>query len=152
MKFNFTFGKKKASITTIVVLSLIVASLSSCLKIEEKTIWDIVYEYLQTYQPDSPLIPELQKNDVLLLYTDGITEARNRQGEEFGYDRLRLALDSVAPVRDAGEIRQGIMKHLYLFTGGIDVNDDHTMLVIRSGNNPSTDKPVSNISLKTINP
>ena len=62
MKFNFTFGKKKASITTIIVLSFIVASLSSCLKIEEKTIWDIVYEYLQTYQPDSSLIPELQKD------------------------------------------------------------------------------------------
>lgn len=62
MKFNFSFGKKKASIKTIVVLSLIIASLSSCLKIEEKTIWDIVYEYLQTYQPDSPLIPELQKD------------------------------------------------------------------------------------------
>jgi hypothetical protein len=62
MKFNFTFGKKKASITTIIVLTFIVASLSSCLKIEEKTIWDIVYEYLQTYQPDSPLIPELQKD------------------------------------------------------------------------------------------
>jgi hypothetical protein len=62
MKFNFSFGKKKASITTIIVLSFIVASLSSCLKIEEKTIWDIVYEYLQTYQPDSPLIPELQKD------------------------------------------------------------------------------------------
>lgn len=62
MKFNFSFGKKKASIKTIVVLSLIIASLSSCLKIEEKHIWDIVYEYLQTYQPDSPLIPELQKN------------------------------------------------------------------------------------------
>ena len=62
MKFNFTFGKKKASIKTIVVLSLIIASLSSCLKIEEKHIWDIVYEYLQTYQPNSPLIPELQKD------------------------------------------------------------------------------------------
>lgn len=62
MKFNFSFGKKKASIKTIVVLSLIIASLSSCLKIEEKHIWDIVYEYLQTYQPDSPLIPELQKD------------------------------------------------------------------------------------------
>jgi hypothetical protein len=62
MKFNFSFGKNKASITTILVLTLIVASLSSCLKIEEKTIWDIVYEYLQTYQPDSPLIPELQKD------------------------------------------------------------------------------------------
>jgi hypothetical protein len=62
MKFNFHFGKKKAPIKTIVVLSLIIASLSSCLKIEEKTIWDIVYEYLQTYQPNSPLIPELQKD------------------------------------------------------------------------------------------
>ena len=62
MKFNFHFGKKKSSIKTLVILSLIVASLSSCLKIEEKTIWDIVYEYLQTYQPDSPLIPELQKD------------------------------------------------------------------------------------------
>ena len=62
MNFNFHFGKKKASITTIIVLSFIVASLSSCLKIEEKTIWDIVYEYLQTYQPDSPLIPDLQKD------------------------------------------------------------------------------------------
>jgi hypothetical protein len=62
MKFNFHFGKKKASIKTIIVLTLIVASLSSCLKIEEKHIWDIVYEYLQKYQPDSPLIPELQKD------------------------------------------------------------------------------------------
>lgn len=62
MKFNFHFGKKKAHIKTIVVLSLIIASLSSCLKIEQKHIWDIVYEYLQTYQPDSPLIPELQKD------------------------------------------------------------------------------------------
>jgi hypothetical protein len=62
MKFNFHFGKKRASIKTIVILSLIVASLSSCLKIEEKHIWDVFYEYLQTYQPDSPLIPELQKN------------------------------------------------------------------------------------------
>ena len=63
MKFNFTFGKKKASIKTIIILSLIIASLSSCLKIEEKHIWDIVYEYLQTHQPNSPLIPELQKDE-----------------------------------------------------------------------------------------
>ena len=62
MKFNFSFGKKKASIITILVLTFIVASLASCLKIEDKYIWDIVYEYLQTYQPNSPLIPELQKD------------------------------------------------------------------------------------------
>jgi hypothetical protein len=62
MKFNFSFGKKKASITVILILSLIVASLSTWLKIDEYKIWDVVYEYLQTYHPDSPLIPELQKD------------------------------------------------------------------------------------------
>ncbi len=62
MKINFNFGKKKASITTIVVLTIIVASLSSCLKIEDKHIWDIIYETLVKYDPDSSLIPELQKD------------------------------------------------------------------------------------------
>ncbi len=62
MKFNFNFGKQKASITTILILSIIVASLSSCLKIEDKHIWDIIYETLVKYDPDSPLIPELQKD------------------------------------------------------------------------------------------
>lgn len=62
MKFNLNLGKQKASITTILILTVIVASLSSCLKIEEKYIWDIIYESLVKYQPDSPLIPELQKD------------------------------------------------------------------------------------------
>lgn len=62
MKFNFSFGKKKASIKTILILTLIVASLASCLKIEDKYIWDIIYETLVKYDPDSPLIPELQKD------------------------------------------------------------------------------------------
>lgn len=60
--FKFNFGKKKASITTVLILTLVVASLSSCLKIEDKHIWDIIYETLVKYDPDSPLIPELQKN------------------------------------------------------------------------------------------
>ena len=60
--FKFNFGKRKASITTILVLTLIVTSLSSCLKIEDKYIWDIIYETLVKYNPDSPLIPKLQKD------------------------------------------------------------------------------------------
>jgi len=66
MKFNFHFGKNKASIKTLVILSLMVVSLASCLKIEEKTIWDILYEYIQTHKPDSPLIPELQKDSGII--------------------------------------------------------------------------------------
>lgn len=64
--FNFNFGKKKASITTVIVLTFIVASLSSCLKIEDKHIWDIIYETLVKYDPDSPLILELQKDSGII--------------------------------------------------------------------------------------
>ncbi len=60
--FRFNFGKKKANIATVLILTIVVASLSSCLKIEDKHIWDIIYEVLVKYQPDSPLIPELQKD------------------------------------------------------------------------------------------
>ena len=62
MKFNFHFGKKKASLKTIVILTLLVAALAGIFKIEEAKIWDIVYETILYFDPDSPLIPELQKD------------------------------------------------------------------------------------------
>ena len=62
MKFNFHFGKKKASLKTIVILTLLVAALAGIFKIEETKIWDIVYEAILYFDPDSPLIPELQKD------------------------------------------------------------------------------------------
>jgi phosphoserine phosphatase RsbU/P len=45
---------------------------------------------------DTPF--ELRKGDLMILYTDGVTEARNGYGEMFGTDRLVAAL---APVRHA---------------------------------------------------
>jgi len=62
MKFNFHFGKKKASLKTIVILTLLVAALAGIFKIEEAKIWDVVYEVILYFDPDSPLIPELQKD------------------------------------------------------------------------------------------
>jgi hypothetical protein len=62
----FHIGKKKTAISTILVLTFVVASLASCLKIEDKHIWDIIYETLVKYQPDSPLIPELQKDSGII--------------------------------------------------------------------------------------
>ena len=103
MNFNFHFGKKKGSITTSIVLSFIVASLSSCLKIEEKTIWDIVYEYLQTYQPDSSLIPELQKDpgiverDVKRTVDKAIRDYERLTGD-YGSVRIPEPIRSEKPV------------------------------------------------------
>jgi len=84
---NFNFGRKKTTIKTVLILTLIVAALSSCLKIEDKHIWDIIYETLVKYQPDSPLIPELQKDP-------GIIERKaKRTVDKAIYDYERLTGD-----------------------------------------------------------
>jgi len=62
MKFNFHFGKKKASLKTIIILTLLVSVLAGIFKMEETKIWDIVYETILHFDPDSSLIPELQKD------------------------------------------------------------------------------------------
>ena len=75
----------------------------------------------------------IQDGDVLVLFTDGITEARNLDGQEFGYDRLRHALVKSAETGGAAAIRTAIMEALYDFTAHRELNDDHTMLVVRFG-------------------
>lgn len=67
--------------------------------------------------------------DVLVLYSDGLTETRNRDGEEFGRRRLEEVLargptDSVTGVRDA--IIGAVTRH----RGGREVDDDLTLVVV----------------------
>jgi phosphoserine phosphatase RsbU/P len=71
---------------------------------------------------------QLQPGDVLLLSTDGITEAENAQVEEFGDKRLLQA----ARARDGSalEIQRGIMQQVTVFCGG-NFSDDATLLVLR---------------------
>ena len=70
----------------------------------------------------------LVKDDRLLLYTDGITEARNPDGDEYGEERLAAAL---AAHRHAGgtALHAAIMDDVRRFAvGGFD--DDATLLVV----------------------
>ncbi len=68
--------------------------------------------------------------DILVLYTDGITEAKNVKGEEYGYDLLREAIQkhSDAPVE---EIKKEIISELYAFTGTEAIDDDYTVLIVK---------------------
>jgi sigma-B regulation protein RsbU (phosphoserine phosphatase) len=72
----------------------------------------------------------LQAGDVLLLYTDGVPEAINRQEEMFGYDRLADALRTwgSAPAMD---IIRGIRQELERFTQDTSLADDVTLVVCR---------------------
>jgi serine phosphatase RsbU (regulator of sigma subunit) len=69
-------------------------------------------------------------SDVIVLYTDGITEARNDKNEEFGQDRLAQALQEVAE-KSSLEIQEYIIRKLYDFTGTTNINDDYTTMIIK---------------------
>jgi phosphoserine phosphatase RsbU/P len=68
--------------------------------------------------------------DVMVLYTDGITEAKNTKGEEFDYDRLENALREVAG-KSSREIENHIIQKLYEFSGSTLINDDYTSMTIK---------------------
>jgi len=68
--------------------------------------------------------------DVMILYTDGITEAKDQRGDEFGEERLADALREVAG-KSSREIENHIMQKLYEFSGSKDINDDYTTMTIK---------------------
>ncbi|MGB3183215.1 MAG: GAF domain-containing SpoIIE family protein phosphatase [Cyclobacteriaceae bacterium] len=71
-----------------------------------------------------------QPGDVMLLYTDGIVEARNPDGEEYGYDRLKDLMEKVAS-GSAKDISDNVLQNLYQFNGDKELDDDYTALVIK---------------------
>jgi serine phosphatase RsbU (regulator of sigma subunit) len=73
---------------------------------------------------------DYKPNDVIVLYTDGITEARNDKNEEFEQERLAQALMEVAN-KSSVEIQQHIIQTLYEFTGTKNINDDYTTMIIK---------------------
>ena len=68
--------------------------------------------------------------DVLIIYTDGVTEARDEDGEEFGEARL-LALAAEPLEERAAMTLSSIMRKLDEFVGGAPQHDDITCLVVR---------------------
>jgi sigma-B regulation protein RsbU (phosphoserine phosphatase) len=72
---------------------------------------------------------QLQSGDILILYTDGITEATNEFGELFGEDRLRHALQKAEG--SAAQILQSLMDAVQAHCKSVRPRDDQTLLVMR---------------------
>jgi len=73
---------------------------------------------------------DLQVGDVLLLYTDGMTDALNQLGEEFGLSRLQAALARTRCL-DAEQIAAALMKAVDDFIGDEPAFDDQTLVVLK---------------------
>ena len=72
----------------------------------------------------------LAPGDTLILYTDGVSEAMNSEGEEFGIERLR-ELFSAQPPSDAKQANEAVLQAVADFAGDTPQSDDVTCLVLR---------------------
>jgi len=72
----------------------------------------------------------LAAGDVLVLYTDGLTESENAAGQPYGEERLAAQVQQHAGGR-AAAIRDAIIADLAAFTGGAPPFDDVTLAVVR---------------------
>jgi serine phosphatase RsbU (regulator of sigma subunit) len=72
----------------------------------------------------------LAAGDILVLYTDGITEAENSQGEEFGLERLSAVIRHDSSL-SAEELMDNIFQSAEEFCQGVGFNDDATVLIVK---------------------
>lgn len=68
--------------------------------------------------------------DVLVLYTDGITEAPNEEGREFSGARLADAVHALH-ARSACALNDGILERVQRFTGDTPQRDDFTLVTVK---------------------
>ena len=72
----------------------------------------------------------LGPGDSLVLYTDGLTEARDPAGDEYGADRLASLLGSLHALEPQALLSACLADHV-AFRAGTPVSDDLTLLVLR---------------------
>jgi sigma-B regulation protein RsbU (phosphoserine phosphatase) len=75
-------------------------------------------------------VQPLAPGDVIVLYTDGITEAMDQAGEFFGDASLARVVESQRGLSAAG-IRERILRDVKAFVGDAEPHDDMTMIVLK---------------------
>ena len=73
---------------------------------------------------------DLATGDVIVMYTDGITEAMNAESDLFGEPRLGRIVEEHGHL-ESGELRERILREIEAFVGGADQHDDMTMILLK---------------------
>jgi serine phosphatase RsbU (regulator of sigma subunit) len=71
-----------------------------------------------------------QSGDAMLLYTDGIVEAKNKQGEEYGYQRLQNFMRIHIQVA-AEKFTELLIREIHQFCGNENPDDDYTAVFLK---------------------
>jgi serine phosphatase RsbU (regulator of sigma subunit) len=71
----------------------------------------------------------LREGDILVVYSDGLTDAENLQGEMLGKKRLREIVQREAP-SGSKAVETAFLKAIEDFTQGVPQTDDITFMVV----------------------
>ncbi len=85
---------------------------------------------MKTFMPYESETVQLQKDDILVMFTDGVTEAKNRSDEEYSDKKLENLL-SQKTFSSSEEIMDEVKKSIDEFVAGEPQSDDITLIVLR---------------------
>ncbi len=77
---------------------------------------------------------ELKPGDILLCYSDGLSEAFNLHGEQFGEQRIQAIIKAHA-AQSAQEITEAILQQVEVFVEEQNLSDDLTLIVLKKDKN-----------------
>ena len=85
---------------------------------------------MKTFIPYESEILELEKGDLILMFTDGVSEAKDKFDNDFSDERLEaLAVNNSE--KSASEILKIITDEVHKFAAGTNQSDDITLLVLK---------------------
>jgi sigma-B regulation protein RsbU (phosphoserine phosphatase) len=98
-------------------------------EIQELTAQGIVLGILEDIELEEREI-DVTPGDVLVFHTDGVTEAMDIAGQQFGEERLRATVAAI-PNASAQQITSAVVDAVKTFTGDAPQSDDLTLLVVK---------------------
>jgi phosphoserine phosphatase RsbU/P len=90
----------------------------------------IILGVMKTLRPYISETLELKKDDVIVMFTDGISEAKNINDEEFSDERLEKFVVGITE-KPATEILSAIKDEVQKFTYGAVQSDDITLMIVK---------------------
>jgi sigma-B regulation protein RsbU (phosphoserine phosphatase) len=85
---------------------------------------------LKTTTPYEEATVDLVPGDLIVLFTDGVSEAMDRSGKDYGEERLLQLLLSVHK-GDSHEVLNAIHQDVISYAGGAPQSDDITLMVVK---------------------
>ena len=90
----------------------------------------IIFGVMKTITPYEEETIQLEQGDSIIFFTDGITEAMNKSGEEFSEERLEKIAEETS-CNSAKETLKTIKEEVQNFSSGTIQSDDITLIVIK---------------------